>query len=36
MRELLSADQRGPVERIIAEEKGHFVKLSTLKKRLGL
>ena len=26
----------GPVERIIAEEKGHFVKLSTLKKRLGL
>ena len=35
MRELLPADQRKAVERIITEEKGHFKRLSEMKKRLG-
>jgi rubrerythrin len=36
MRELLPADRRDAIERIINEEKEHFVRLSTMKKRLGL
>jgi len=35
MRELLPTDRRSAIERIIDEEKEHFVKLSTMKKRLG-
>lgn len=35
MAELLPSDQRKPIERIIAEEKGHFVRLSGLKKEPG-
>ena len=35
MRELMPANQRQPIERIIEEEKGHFKKLSAMKKRLG-
>ena len=35
MRELLPADQRAAIERIITEEKGHFKRLSEMKKRLG-
>ncbi|MBN2437868.1 MAG: ferritin family protein [Deltaproteobacteria bacterium] len=35
MRELLPADRRDTIERIIDEEKEHFIRLSTMKKRLG-
>ena len=35
MRELLPADRRDAIERIIDEEKEHFVRLSTMKKSLG-
>lgn len=35
MRELLPADRRGAIERIIDEEKEHFMRLSTMKKHLG-
>jgi rubrerythrin len=35
MRELLPADRREAIERIIAEEKEHFVRLSALRKRIG-
>ena len=35
MRELLPADRRDAIERIIDEEKEHFMRLSTMKKRLG-
>ena len=35
MRDLLPADRREAIERIIAEEKEHFVRLSALRKRLG-
>jgi rubrerythrin len=34
IRELLPADQREAIERIILEEKTHFMKLSEMKKRL--
>lgn len=34
IRELLPADRREPIERIILEEKKHFMKLSERKKRL--
>jgi rubrerythrin len=32
--ELLPADQRQAIERIITEEKGHFTRLSAIKKQL--
>jgi rubrerythrin len=35
MRELLPADQRGTIEKIIDEEKEHFIRLSIMKKHLG-
>ena len=35
MRELVPADRRDAIERIIDEEKEHFVRLSAMKKRLG-
>ena len=35
MRELLPPDPQGTIERIIDEEKEHFVRLSAMKKRLG-
>jgi len=35
MRELLPADQRNTIEKIINEEKEHFMSLSKMKKRLG-
>jgi rubrerythrin len=35
MRELLPEDRRDAIERIIDEEKEHFVRLSAMKKRLG-
>lgn len=35
MRELLPANQQTAIERIITEEKGHFKRLSEMKKRLG-
>ncbi len=35
MRELLPPNQREAVDRIITEEKEHFVRLSALKNRLG-
>ncbi len=34
IRELLPADQRQAIERIITEEKGHFTRLSAIKQRL--
>jgi rubrerythrin len=34
IRELLPADQRQAIERIITEEKGHFTRLSAIKKKL--
>ncbi len=34
IRELLPADQREAVERIIAEEKEHFIRLSAMRKRI--
>ncbi len=34
VRELLPADQRQAIERIITEEKGHFTRLSAIKQRL--
>ncbi|MEW6333417.1 MAG: ferritin family protein [Thermodesulfobacteriota bacterium] len=34
IRELLPADRRGAIDRIILEEKEHFKKLSEMKKRL--
>jgi rubrerythrin len=34
IRELLPADQRQAIERIITEEKGHFIRLSAIKKQL--
>jgi rubrerythrin len=34
IRELLPLNQRGAVEQIITEEKGHFTRLSTIKKQL--
>jgi rubrerythrin len=35
MRELLPADQRDTIEKIIDEEKEHFIRLSIMKKHLG-
>lgn len=35
MRELLPTDRQTAIERIITEEKGHFKKLSEIKKHLG-
>ncbi len=35
MRELLPAGQRTAIEQIITEEKGHFVRLSEMKKMRG-
>ena len=35
MRELLPADRRDAIDRIIDEEKEHFVRLSAIKKRLA-
>ena len=35
IRELLPADRREAIERIILEERKHFVKLSEMKKRLA-
>lgn len=35
MRELLPEDRRGAIEEIIAEEKDHFMRLSTIRKQLG-
>jgi rubrerythrin len=35
MRELLPADGRAAIERIITEEKEHFVRLSALRKHIG-
>ena len=35
MRELLPANQRPAIEQIITEEKGHFKRLSEMKKRRG-
>ncbi len=35
MRELLPLDQREAIERIIAEEKEHFIRLSALRKRIS-
>lgn len=35
MRELLPTDRREAIDRIIGEEKEHFLKLSNLKKRLN-
>ncbi|MHB8909489.1 MAG: ferritin-like domain-containing protein [Syntrophales bacterium] len=34
IRELLPVDQRQAIERIITEEKGHFTRLSAIKKQL--
>ena len=34
MRELLPENQRQAIERIITEEKGHFTRLSAIKKQL--
>ena len=34
IRELLPADRKEAIERIILEEKKHFMKLSEMKKRL--
>jgi rubrerythrin len=34
IRELLRADQRQAIERIITEEKGHFTRLSAMRKKL--
>ncbi len=34
IRELLPTDQREAIERIITEEKGHFTRLSAIKKKL--
>ena len=35
MRELLPAEECGAIDRIIAEEKEHFVRLSAMRKRIG-
>jgi rubrerythrin len=35
IREFLPADQRTEIERIITEEKGHFMRLSEMKKKLA-
>ncbi len=35
MREMLPAEECGAVDRIINEEKEHFIRLSSLRKRIG-